>query len=185
MSLSLSLHHCLLPFLPFFLHFFFLSVLSPSFSSLPYSLPSLFPSFSLFPSPSFSLLPFPLPSLPLLSLTRALEPTITGFFFFVEGVNIKAQMLANVYCREREPQRAPFCIHRGKTRLELQGSLNQECGMRAAPSTRGARGLPPGLPDQLGNPQEKGTKGARSSEAAGNTGRKPPCTYSTRPCPDP
>lgn len=78
-SLSSSLPSSFSPLLPSFL--FPLSVLSPSFSSLPYSLPSLFPSFSLFPSPSFSLLPFPLPSLPLLSLTRALEPTITGFFF--------------------------------------------------------------------------------------------------------
>lgn len=121
----------------------------------PFSFPFFLP-FSLPPPSPFSL-SLSLPSLSSLSYksTRANN----YWLFFVEGVNIKAQMLANVYCREIEPQRAPFYIHRGKTRLELQGSLNQECGMRAAPSARGARGLPPGLPDQFGNPQEKGPKG--------------------------
>lgn len=69
MSLSLSLHHCLLPFLPFFLHFFFLSLSSllPFLPSLTLSL--LFSLLSPFfpPPPSPFSLSLSLPSLSSLS----------------------------------------------------------------------------------------------------------------------
>lgn len=68
-------------------------------------------------------------------------------------------------CREKGGERSPFCIHRGKTRLDLQTTLS-EPGMRdqTCASRPWRPGAAPRSQSHLGNPQKPATPGSPSKQ---------------------